>query len=268
MSGHGIKQLTREWERLRLRYGVAESPPEIDRLLRSTGRRRVRIRHLQGQLAETTAEIALLEIETNGLDKALGLVLGEAIHDLRSGRAEAWSPVPVLGFRIWKFHTGGFYGYREHWKQPSLRAYCPSTRTHSEVPHTDGRCGETPCGIYAAKDVRSLLDAHGHYDMTDIAVGLVGMSGKVVEHEKGYRAEYVSVLAMALAKDNLLHMTDEPQDIALLFQGVEPPSAVGPRGMPTDPRPKTAAHFRRHAVGFMQDRFEKESEWILESPNG
>ena len=67
------------------------------------------------------------------------------------------------------------------------------------VPHTDGRCGHPPCGLYAAKDVRDLdfpaLNALGR---RRVALGLVALAGKVVEHEHGYRARRAEVRAMAV----------------------------------------------------------------------
>ena len=76
------------------------------------------------------------------------------VHRIR----EAWSPTPVLGYRVWFVLAGAFHGAWERWEHPSLRARCLTTSTDDGVPHTDGRCGPHPCGIYAAKNVRRLLE--------------------------------------------------------------------------------------------------------------
>jgi hypothetical protein len=66
------------------------------------------------------------------------------------------------------------------------------------VPHTDGRCGYPPCGLYCFKEPEQLIGAFGLPTGSRLAVvGLVSLSGKVVEHENGYRAQKARVLAAA-----------------------------------------------------------------------
>jgi hypothetical protein len=259
MSLPGIERLTREWERLRARYHITEAPPEIARLQLGVVRRQAKIRHLRSRIEELSSEIRVLESELAGLEKIFGLVLGEAIEEARSSHGEVWSPVQVLGFRIWDVAGGRLHGYRECWDRPWMTARCPTTGDNFEVPHTDGRCGEPPCGIYAAKDVEVLLEAHADLDLTEIAVGLVGMTGKVVEHEHGYRAEHVTVLALALLEDGEVRTVSDPEEIESLFEevrgGGEAPVEDGIR-------------VRTRVVEFMREQFEKESQWTLASRNG
>jgi hypothetical protein len=263
-----LGQLRREWKQLCDRYGIVEAPRELDRLQTATNRKRAGLKHLNAQLTEIEAQIAVLKAELSGLDKTIGLVLREAIGELRSDRAEAWSPVPVLGFRIWDVRPDGFHGYREHWREPTLEASCPTTRTSEEVPHTDGRCGDPPCGIYAAKDVRSLIETHFSHDFERMAVGLVAMSGKVVEHEFGYRTQTARAIALAFVRGSSLFTSNNSDELRFLFQGVglggswSPDSDAGSDGPKPDPV-KTYAQMAK----YMNHEKERQSQWTLENPN-
>ena len=111
---------------------------------------------------------------------------------------EFWSPGLVLGFRTWDLR-GRLFGAWKAWDRPEYEARCLSERTGSdagEVPHTDGRCGPPPCGLYCFKEPEQLLAAFGvPRGSSRCVLGLVSLSGKVVEHERGYRAQKVRVLA-------------------------------------------------------------------------
>lgn len=107
----------------------------------------------------------------------------------------------MFGFRMWQLQ-GRLQGAWKPWDRPEHEAGCLSRRTGSdagEVPHTDGRCGYPPCGLYCFKEPEQLLAAFGLPTGTARWVlGLVSLSGKVVEHENGYRARKARVLAAAV----------------------------------------------------------------------
>ena len=107
----------------------------------------------------------------------------------------------VLGFRMWELR-GSLQGAWKPWDRPEYEARCLSRRTgpdDGEVPHTDGRCGYPPCGLYCFKEPAQLVAAFGLPTGTARWVlGLVSLSGKVVEHENGYRARKARVLAAAV----------------------------------------------------------------------
>jgi len=114
---------------------------------------------------------------------------------------EFWSPRPVLAFRMWEVR-GRLQGALQAWDRPVRVARCVSGRTErddGEVPHTDGRCGQPPCGIYAFREPAQLLASFGLPEGSRRRVyGLVALSGKVVEHERGYRGQRASVVAAAV----------------------------------------------------------------------
>ncbi len=262
MADLSIPSLQREWERLRLRYGFSGTPPGLERLLLATRRRQVRLRHLRAQVSELQSEIEVLEREVVGLDKTARLLLNESIAEIKVEHGPSWSPVAMLGFRVWEVRDGGFHGYREHWEHRSLKAYCGTTRSHDDVPHTEGQCGDPPCGIYAAKDVAELLGAHQGARIDTLAVGLVGMTGKVVEHERGWRGEETTVLALAFSRQGSLYTTDDPDEIELLFQGIGLTTAVDGQRAPMPSSP-----LRRAFVSYMRHQAKEKTQWISESPN-
>jgi hypothetical protein len=157
--------------------------PEWPAWYASMNRRRFRIRHLQTQLAEIREKLCWLESELTGFDKGKELVLMEAIEELRSLHREAWSPFPVFGCRMWAIDADGFHDMRLKYSSPTMHAQCLTTGENDNVPHTDGRYGQPPCGIYATKSVEDLLSEG--LPRGGAAVGMVEISGKVVEHVRG-----------------------------------------------------------------------------------
>ena len=106
-----------------------------------------------------------------------------------------WSPTPVLGFRFWYVFSGCLQGVRQTWLRPEMEAQC--ARQGPGAPHTGGGCR---CGIYALKASEG-LPRPGRVRMrpgAGLALGVVALSGVVVEHELGYRAARAEVAAAAV----------------------------------------------------------------------
>lgn len=97
---------------------------------------------------------------------------------------------------------GRLRGAWQEWEHPWRDARCVSGRREQddgEVPHTDGRCGHPPCGIYAYKEPADLLRAFElPRGSQRLVYGLVELSGKVVEHERGYRGRHAAVVVAAV----------------------------------------------------------------------
>lgn len=266
MSDPNINQLRTEWDRLRLRYRIGGVPPELDKLMLKWRRKGARERFLRDRLAELQAEREVLQTEIEGIERTLRAYLNDIICQIKEDHGYGWSPSPVLGFRMWKLSPAGFHGYREHWKSPELMAECPTTGDGTDVPHTDGKCGSPPCGIYAAKRVEDLLIEHRPWDLMESAVGLVAMTGKVVEHERGYRGEYVAVLAIALPRGQGVQTTGDSEEIGLLFQGVGLSTAWHQASEPSSTDP-SRQEIEESIIREMNELKRRKSQWILESPN-
>ncbi len=137
---------------------------------------------------------------------------------------EFWTPGLVLGFRMWDLR-GSLWGAARAWDRPEHEARCLSRRTGNsdvDVPHTDGRCGYPPCGLYCFKEPEQLLAAFGLPTGPRLAVlGLVALSGKVVEHENGYRAQKARVLAAVAVGRGRLVRVDGDARLRSLFSRPE-----------------------------------------------
>jgi hypothetical protein len=148
---------------------------------------------------------------------AWGLAVGDG--------AVCWSPRPVLGFRQWTLEADGLRGaYGAWWTRPEARGAC---MVGPGVPHTDVRCGE--CGIYAYSSMGALRLPEGR---ETAVVGLVELSGRVVEHEHGYRAERAEVMAVAACLGDHVVISADRRWIAELFRrpAVALADAVAGRG--------------------------------------
>jgi hypothetical protein len=137
---------------------------------------------------------------------------------------EFWSPGVVLGFRAWDLR-GRLFGAWKPWDRPEHEARCLSACTGSdatEVPHTDGRCGPPPCGLYCFKEPEQLLAAFGLPTGSKRCVlGLVSLSGKVVEHERGYRAQKAQVLAAVVVGHGQIVRIEGSARLQALFANPE-----------------------------------------------
>lgn len=223
-----LDDLRIEFETLSRRYGLTP-PPELTRILTVEQRRRYRMRHLQSVIEETQIELRILREEVEGLAKGLELALANAIDTARREHNEGWSPVPVIGYRLWSVTDEGIIGYRVKWTEPTLEAFCGHGAGEDEVPHTDGRCGPPACGIYAAKNPTELIDSLYDHD-GEWLMGMVELSGKVVEHQRGYRAKRATVVAIVGFDSRGSYEATESADLVRLFD--RPASRAGLRRAP------------------------------------
>lgn len=214
-----VGRLRGEINTYRDRYGDLDEFKPLERLDHAIVARRARLRQLQKMAAEIDAEIRTVQTEVAGIERGVAALLGELLPRIEHRYAEAWSPTPVLGFRIWALNEGELHGVRVRWEAPSLTATCEASRADPEIPHSDGRCGRLGCGIYAAKSARRLLDEFAPALRSAFAVGLVGLSGKVVEHEHGYRGAEATVLALVVVENMRAEFTADPARLAALFDG-------------------------------------------------
>ncbi len=262
MSDISVHRLNREWERLRLKYRIAGSPPGLDRLLLTSRRKQARLRDLRARLAIVQREVDALDVEVAGLDKTIRFFLSDVIRQIESEHGPSWSPVPMLGFRVWEMKNGQFHGYRVRWEHRTLSAVCAGGASNVDVPHTERECADPPCGIYAAKDVDRLISAHA--DIDSMAIGLVAMTGKVVEHEQGWRAERVTVLALTFARGGIVLATDDPEEIEILFQGI---GLADEWHLAGDRAPSVKGRIEAAMAAYMKEQERNQTRWILESPN-
>lgn len=205
------------------RYGV-EPDQDVGRLEHQLARRTSRIAVLSDQLDEILDELTRLDDERAGVLSAMELVLTDQIGRITEARDEAWSPWPVLGFRVWGVTKRGLVGMFERWTTPTKQAQCSKLAGNRDVPHTDVRCSEPRCGIYATRTPEMAMQsipAEGGW-----AIGLVALSGKVVEHERGYRAQRADVRAIVICHDGRVLAAEEPRLVDLAFRATAATTAL------------------------------------------
>jgi hypothetical protein len=224
ITGPGDHDLTttdlrREANRYRERYGDVEELSPLERLDRSLAARRARLGQLEEMAAEIAAEKMALEAEISGIDRAVEALIREVLPAIGERFGEGWSPTPVLGYRLWAWNEGEMHGVRARWDGPRMAAECGTARDRVEVPHSDGRCGRLGCGIYAAKDLRRLLEEFAPALKSAFVAGLVELTGKVVEHDRGYRGAEATVVAAVVVASMEAEFTADEDRIEALFGG-------------------------------------------------
>lgn len=209
-----VAGLRAELTQLEDRYGVQPSEGVL-RLERSIRQRSAKIDTLSEHLEEIVAALLNLEAERAGLLTGMELLLADEISQVRIEQDETWSPWPVYAYRLWSVTTSGLVGMVERWPTPEFEATCKKLPLNPDVPHTDKRCSEPRCGVYAAKRPDRLLSdvaPEGGW-----AIGLVALTGKVVEHDEGYRAQRAMVEAIVIHHEDRVLAAEEPRMVGLAF---------------------------------------------------
>jgi hypothetical protein len=137
-----------------------------------------------------------------------------SLWDPTLDRNTYWSPTPILGFRVWEVGKQ-LHGAKRPWPTPTYEAGCLRGGTElqdDQIPHTGG-CRKPPCGIYAMKDPDALL----RYGGPERAIGLVELSGKVVEHDFGYRARRATAVFLVVGWIGGEEIASTPEDVAAVF---------------------------------------------------
>ncbi len=246
-----------QWKRLQIyrqRYQIDDRLGALVDLEKSLNRRRVRsaalsrrLSELQEMVDEVRAELAAIEAEISGSRDTGALLIEEIIEEVRREMGEAWSPTPVKGFRAWRLEGNKVMGAQVHWPSPTLIGQCLRDIPGEDVPHPVSRCGPPACGIYAVKN----LDMFGQAIKIDHSViGVVAMTGKVVEHEHGYRAGAATAIAVVASDGRRRLATTDPEIIEALFE---------------DPNATLAGAGGRHeldTVGFLEPIYATEEPWI------
>jgi hypothetical protein len=253
-----LVELRRKVEQYWSRYGNREGADDVEALTQGINRRRSQLRRVRAQLVELTEEAKILEGEIGGREKGLELLLDDIADRMRSRFAEGWSPFPVYGFRSWAVTHDGLVGAVERWERPFLTATCHRHNGDDEVPHSGGECGPPACGIYSTKDPAVLLTPQPKSD--GLALGLVAMTGKVVEHRRGYRAQHAEVVALAVATKDRLLLVDDVEGIEAAFAA---PLVAVRHGESLDGQPAARFLMDTYLIEAMQRR----SPWTSESNN-
>ena len=201
-------------------------------------------------------------------DKAIGYergvegLLGEIVDRVEAEHGPDWSPWPVFGYRIWIVKEDGLYGAWDRWTTPELTAKCRQRQVNREpVPHENTDCGPPSCGIYAVKELPVLLGEFFEADYSSLAVGLVALAGRVIEHTRAFRAQHARVVAMSAVIGRRMLLTADRQRIFELF--ADPTAA----SMTFPDVAEKALRLDQRAVDFLIEQERKHTGWTSENNN-
>lgn len=236
---------------------------------------------LQAELVALDRDLGSIEAEVAEIQQALVRGLEEAVaaakewlraqEEARRARLEAeqaearrmdaetmWSPVAVMGYRVWLMKPKGLYGAWKRWATSHKRAECAAGR--GGIPHTDGQCAMVAfgCGVYAAKSVDELMTTLAMERSARFVVGLVGLEGKVVEHLRGYRAERATALAVAVVDRGTLRFVDQQTEVAKVFGS---PDGIPLLGSVATPPPATDQVMRNVIRFYMDQQSRRYETW-------
>jgi hypothetical protein len=259
---HRIRELNQDLEQLGITYGLGENADKIDAMTAAAASCRNRAARLRSRAAGLVDEAVSLEDEAYGRERILEAFLVDLVQSCEPAGA-MWSPTPVLGYRMWAFHQGRLRGAREVWTKPTLEATCSKPGRPGDVPHADGRCGRLGCGIYAGKDLHRLVatpafrfGSAGFGTDPSLAIGLVELTGKVIEHDLGYRAQCGTVVAVVAGHNGTQLATADPNEIAALF--ADPVAAVARHD-----EEKRERGVLDVAVDFLTQQAKERARWTL-----
>ncbi len=206
------------------RYGELAGMIDVAKANSAMASRQRRLDTLAQEAARIQTDVNSMASEMRRIERWVEFCLEDVIARAKEDHAEGWSPTPVLGYRLWGVGSDALYGVKMPWTGRTLTATCLSRAGTEEIPHTDGRCGRLGCGVYAAKSVDPLYTEFDITAIGDFALGLVALTGKVVEHDDGYRGAEATVVALAAALGQHLLLTNDAEQIDKVF---EDPTLIG-----------------------------------------
>ena len=231
--GSSVDHFSETLRALHDKYGSAiakEIGTEIDGARRLEGKalqRRARAATLFRQITQLQQEAEALEQEATGYERGIQALLGSVVDRIEHGHGPSWSPWPVFGYRIWSIEKDGLHGAWVHWRSTELTATCRNGSLE-DVPHDNRRCGPPSCGIYAVKRIGTLLNNYPIEDPGNFAIGLVALSGRVVEHTRAYRALQARVVAIGAVVGRRMILTSDRQRLHEIFADVGAAAAAFP----------------------------------------
>jgi len=112
-----------------------------------------------------------------------------------------WSPTSITAWKYFTMQDGKMTGRIRPWEHPHLQAVCliDASYEHSHPDNQPVPAWNCSCGIYAYSDKPS----PSYYWDSDygLAIAQVELSGTIIEHDSGYRAEKAKVIRWWSAAD-------------------------------------------------------------------
>lgn len=186
-----VQRLRDRYDLLRRRLRRTDGTDDIERLESSIARRRARIRHLDAQIDALDAERDRLRGEIVGCLHGAEALLVDLIDNLESLDGPCWTPTPIVGYSRFDVVDGALHDGDHRWDGSTLRPACPAGRV--SPPHEHAACRGAACGVLVWKALDRLPDVSG---AELAAIVEVSISGRIVEHDLGYRGESGRIAAL------------------------------------------------------------------------
>jgi hypothetical protein len=186
-----VQRLREKYDLLRRRLRRTDGTDDIERLDVAIARRRARVRHLDEQIDALDAERERLKGEIVGCLHGAEALLIDLVDRLESLDGPCWAPTPIVGYSRFDVVDGALDDGDHTWDEWTLRPACPDGRL--SPPHENGACRDGACGVLVWKALDQLPDVSG---AKLAALVEVSVSGRIVEHDLGYRGEFGRITAL------------------------------------------------------------------------
>lgn len=248
-----VAELRRVLQKYVERYGQLNGMVDVEKANSAMAFRQRRLDRLLEEEARIRSEIEGMASEITRIEKWVEFCLEDAIDRVKRDKSEGWSPRPVLGYRLWWIGDGALNGVKAPWLSRKLTAVCLTRGGEVEIPHSDGRCGRLGCGVYGAKTIEPLYRDFDVRSIKDFALGLIAMTGKVVEHDDGYRAAEATVVALAAALRAHMLLTSDQEQIDEIF---EDPDLIEEEAVVADQEQRL-----QEMETYISDQARRQGEW-------
>lgn len=191
-QAHRVRVLRSRYEALRGRLQRNDGLSEIQRLDGSIDRRTRQLEHINQQIDRLSEERDRVEAEILGCYTGSEALLTDLVSRMEEIEGTDWTPIPIVSFTMWELSGNTMRDDAVSWRGRRAVGTCDGSAA-GDLPHTTEACARGGCGIVGFRDLGLLGDVPSD-DL--VCVGRLHMSGRVVEHEHGYRAELAEVVAL------------------------------------------------------------------------
>lgn len=109
------------------------------------------------------------------------------------------TPKAARGYRLWGLEDSKLLSLgagKGEWKPGWNKAVCVIHEDH-QAPVSD-----CECGFYAYHTIQAPKDEYSHLDSAGLVFGTVAGAGKLEIHCDGFRAEYLSIVALGITDES------------------------------------------------------------------
>ena len=191
-QAHRVRVLRSRYETLRRKLQRNDGLSEIERLDGSIDRRTRRLEHINQQIDRLFEERDRVEAEILGCYTGSEALLTDLVSRMEEIEGTDWTPIPIASFTMWELSGETMDDGAVAWRSRTAVGTCDHSAA-GDLPHTTKACARGGCGIVGFRDLSKLGDVPSD---GLVGVGRLHMSGRVVEHEHGYRAELAEVVAL------------------------------------------------------------------------